>query len=477
MVIIPTEKRFDWNHAPVVLFSIVLINILIFFIYQSGDGKKFESALQAYQKEKFLEIEWPFFKKYLNEKNDTKALNRYQSLYNEQRFDEISFNIILNQDFYRYLRIDQYEYFQLGDVGDWFAVREQINDNIASTSISSFGLTPSSIKVFHFLSYQFLHGDMMHLLGNLFFLVICGFAVEAAIGRWRFLLFYLICGIAGGALHVIFNLKETIPLVGASGSISGVMAMYLGLFRLKKIEFFYWLFIFVGYFRAPALLILFFYIGKELFQFYGGGESNVAFLAHTGGFIAGAIIMGIAYYLNPKIFNQSYIEEDQSIDPIQEKMSTIYEFIGKYQFEAAEKALSRTIEEYGLTFELAFIRYNLSKIRKDEKHYHQMVELMTTETDSDNEIEKIERIWKENRNNLESLNHETMIKIGLTLAKLKIPESAAEICDLLVEKESKNKKLVALAKEVANKFAGLSHPLKQRKYTAVAEKLLAENTQ
>ena len=124
----------------------------------------------------------------------------------------------------------------------------------------------------------------------MFFLVICGFAVEAAIGHLRFLLFYLFSGVVAGVSHAAMDLDSSSVLIGASGSVSAVMAMYLGVFRFKKIEFFYWFFIFVGYFRAPALLILPFYIGKELVQFYTEAGSNVAFMAHAGGFVAGLVL-------------------------------------------------------------------------------------------------------------------------------------------------------------------------------------------
>ncbi|MGH1486868.1 MAG: rhomboid family intramembrane serine protease [Cellvibrionaceae bacterium] len=470
MVIIPTEKRFDWKHAPIILFSIVFINIVIFFIYQSGDGEKLESAFNQYKNENYLEIEWPFLQQYLSENKDQVSLDQYQLLYDQKKYDELIFNIILRVDFYRYLRIDQYDYFQLGDVGDWFTIREEINIKMASTSILSFGLTPSNLKAFHFISYQFLHGNLMHLLGNLFFLIVCGFAVEAAIGRWRFLLFYLVSGIAGGLLHTVFNLKEAIPLVGASGSISGVMAMYLGLFRLKKIEFFYWFFIFVGYFKAPALLILFFYIGKELFQFYSDNQSNVAFLAHTGGFIAGAILMGILHYTNRSLFNQTYIEEDQSINPLQERLATIYDFIGKYQFEAAEKSVIRTIKEYGATFELALIHYNLTK---NSNNPQQLAQLITLKNISKSELEKVDRIWNDNIQQFDSLNEDIIIKAGLSLSKSGTPSTAEGILLRLLKKKSTHESLPVLAGKVAQAFGSINDLDNKKKYLAVAKNLLA----
>ena len=477
MIVIPTEKRFDWRHAPVMLFSIVLINILVFFVYQSGDNEKYEQAYQIYFEENFLELEWPFFQQYLTEKNDLASLEQSQAMYDQQQTDELIINIISQLDFYRYIRFEDapYQFFVASGNLDWFEQREIIYNLIKSSSFISLGLTPSDIKPVHFLSYQFLHGDILHLIGNLFFLVICGFAVEAAIGHWRFLGFYLLCGIAGGLLHTVFNLKESMPLVGASGSISGVMAMYLGLFRLKKIEFFYWFFIFVGYFRAPALLILVFYIGKECYQFFSDVNSNVAFMAHTGGFISGSLLMAAAYFINPKIFNQDYIKQDQTIDPIQEKLAIVYDFMGNYQFEAAKKALERVIDEFGLNFDLSVLRYNLAKIDKGPEFEQRTKALLTTKNVSTHEIRQLKQIWLDNPEQHKKLSEDAILKIGFNFMKLKNPRYAAMICDQLFEAKCDDASLYILARKISNTFESMNDLNQKKKYDMIAQQLMDDN--
>jgi len=490
MIIIPTEKRFDWKHSPLVLFAIVLLNIFIYFIPQSGDNEIIGSAFVEYKKQDYLLIEWPFLKTYLSSTDQTETLDNLNSLFNEQQYDQVIGHILFDSNFYRYLRQDQYEYFTSNDVGNWFFIREQINDAIQSTTMVSNGLIPSNINIFSLISYQFLHGSVMHLLGNLFFLIICGFAVEAAIGHWRFLLFYLISGIAGGLLHALLNNKMSMPLVGASGAISGTMAMYLALFRLKKIEFFYWFFVFVGYFKAPALLILVFYIGKELFQLFSDTQSNTAFLAHIGGFIAGAILMGISYWFNRAFFknegfNQDYIDEDQSIDPLQEKKATIYEFLGKYQFDAAEKALERLRQEdkqngkQGFDFELALIRYNVEKIDKKEPFKKHLVELLITKQPSEQQASRLEKIWQENETALNNIDIGLGIKIAIGLAESTTPKQATLLFEKLYKDVEHNDKakyrtpLAVLAKKLADAYEKTNNIQQQRKFTTLKNQLLA----
>ena len=289
MLIIPTEKRFDWKHTPLVLFILVLLNSMIYFGYQFGDDfKEIESVLK-YKQHGFLEKEWPLFQEYLRKNKEMERLEKNNKLYSKiedttkteyDENDDISaefkllHNIIIDSDFYDYLDENAYNLFYLSFIEKWALPRNEINEEIKSISYLAYGLIPNKMSVVTLFTHQFLHGGIMHLLGNMFFLIICGFAVEAAIGHLRFLLFYLASGLTGGLLFSIIDMSSTMPLVGASGAISGVMAMYLGVFRFKKIEFFYWFFIFVGYFRAPALLILPFYIGKELYDFFSDTEKN-----------------------------------------------------------------------------------------------------------------------------------------------------------------------------------------------------------
>lgn len=480
MIIIPTEKRFDWKHAPIALFAIVILNIFIFFIPQSGDNEIIAESYLNYQEQDFLAIEWPFLKRYLKETEQNATLEKLSKLYAEEQFEQVIAHILFDDGFYRYLRQDQYDYFFNNDeVGDWFAVREQINSAIQSTTLLSHALIPSDPKPFAFISYQFMHGSVMHLLGNLFFLIICGFAVEAAIGHGRFLLFYLLAGIAGGVLHAVFNSQSAMPLVGASGAISGTMAMYLGLFRLKKIEFFYWFFVFVGYFRAPALFILVFYIGKEVVQLFSDTQSNTAFLAHIGGFVAGAIAMGISYKLKPDMFNQEYIEEDQSIDPLQEKKATVYEFLGKYQFDAAEKALGRIIDSEGLDFELALLRYNIEKLEKNKNYKAHLVELLLSKQPSEHQANKLEKIWQDNATELQKIDPALRIKIAINLAESSSPTEAGKLFQQIftaVEKTDNTRyhtALAVLAKKLADAHGRNSDFQQQKKFTALTQQLLA----
>jgi membrane associated rhomboid family serine protease len=138
------------------------------------------------------------------------------------------------------------------------------------------------------LTSMFLHGGWGHLGGNMLFLWIFGDNLEHRIGHLRFLTFYLVCGIAAGLAHIVFNSQSTVPTVGASGAISGVMGGYLLLFPRNRV----YVLTYGGVTSVPALFMLGLWM---VMQFINGvGEvartpetGGVAYLAHIGGFLAG----------------------------------------------------------------------------------------------------------------------------------------------------------------------------------------------
>jgi membrane associated rhomboid family serine protease len=133
---------------------------------------------------------------------------------------------------------------------------------------------------------MFLHGGWMHLLGNMLFLWIFGDNVEDSMGHVRYLLFYLLCGLIAALVHALSDPGSEIPVVGASGAISGVLGAYLILHPRARLLV---LAMSVIPLRLPAFIVLGLWI---VLQFAGlGGASDIAFLAHIGGFIAGAALI------------------------------------------------------------------------------------------------------------------------------------------------------------------------------------------
>jgi membrane associated rhomboid family serine protease len=142
---------------------------------------------------------------------------------------------------------------------------------------------------------MFMHGGFMHLAGNMLYLWIFADNIECAMGRGRFVAFYLLTGIAAALSHAALDTSSMIPMVGASGAISGVLGAYLLIFPKANIKVFIMMLI-ITVVTVPAWIVL---GGWFVMQFMGlaGGESNVAFWAHIGGFVAGMLL--VKFFLKP----------------------------------------------------------------------------------------------------------------------------------------------------------------------------------
>ncbi|GLC28032.1 rhomboid family intramembrane serine protease [Roseisolibacter agri] len=145
------------------------------------------------------------------------------------------------------------------------------------------------------LTSMFLHGGWAHLLGNAVYLWVFGNNVEDSMGRGRFLAFYLLCGLAAAATHVLLEPTSPVPTVGASGAISGVLGGYLLLYpRVRVRTYFPPIFLF----HVPAWLMLILWFGQQvlaglpqLMQMRPDASGGVAVWAHVGGFVAGVLLV------------------------------------------------------------------------------------------------------------------------------------------------------------------------------------------
>jgi len=140
------------------------------------------------------------------------------------------------------------------------------------------------------LTTTFLHGSLPHILYNMLFLWIFGSKVEEKLGHFRFLVFYLACGVIASFSHYILQIRSLDVMVGASGSIAGVMGAYLWLFPTVRIRCIIIVFPFF-YFLLPAWVILIYWIVTQItsayFNISMGAGNDIAWFAHIGGFIAG----------------------------------------------------------------------------------------------------------------------------------------------------------------------------------------------
>jgi membrane associated rhomboid family serine protease len=159
---------------------------------------------------------------------------------------------------------------------------------------------PVLAVVLPFLTSMFLHGGWLHLIGNMWYLWIFGDNVEDRLGHSAFLIFYLLSGLGAGVVHTFLNVNSTVPSVGASGAIAGVLGAYLVSYPFARVLTAVPIFVFIQVIEIPALIVLGFWF---VMQFFNGAAAlavtsvrdagGVAWWAHVGGFVIGILLVGL----------------------------------------------------------------------------------------------------------------------------------------------------------------------------------------
>jgi membrane associated rhomboid family serine protease len=470
MIVLPVEKQFDWKNPPWVLGLLVFLNVFAHLFYQSNDAFVVNVVLDAYVDQGFYGAEAEHYETFVLEQEGPAGAARVRELRADHGDYAVAWEMLQDEPFESWLAWNR-DYPMSAELGEsWRERRRSMADALGRVSTVRFGLEPADLGPITLLTHQFLHGDVMHLLGNMFFLVLCGFAVEAAIGHLRFLAFYLVGGALAGLGHALVDLDSTVPLVGASGAISGVMAMYLTLFRLKRIEFFYWIFVFVGYVRLPALAVLPVYLGKELWMMLADPDSNIAFMAHAAGFVAGAVLIALVLLLRPKAVDEEYIEEDQSVDPARVARAGIYEEIGRYRFDLARRRLDALREVEGDSFELRRLAQQLFEADHADGHEDATDALVSWRDASPVEIREQARLLGREPKILERLPDDELMRLGARLGRIEDLSNGVRVLDTLVDRGIDDSRIGVIARRLATAFKAQNDGPRARQYAELAER-------
>ncbi|NVJ61716.1 MAG: rhomboid family intramembrane serine protease [Gammaproteobacteria bacterium] len=300
-IVIPTEVLPSKKNIPWLTIVLAIALIFSFIVFQSDDEKKLNNAIQFYQASDLFTEEVELFKRY---KNTEQGLNRYTDLsIVDLEGPSRIYLMILDPGFRHYVALHQSE--NQNENPDnylkWQSFNKQLDYLVNQISYVQYGASPQNQSVLTLITYQFLHSGWPHLLGNLLFLFIFSTGVELLYGRITTVCLFISTGIFGGLLFNVLAGTAFTPLIGASASISGLMAAYAVYFGSKKINFFAWLGVYFNHYQWPAFVVLLFWLLKELIFQVVDSESGIAYLAHFGGLCSGALLGLTIKYLLPFI--------------------------------------------------------------------------------------------------------------------------------------------------------------------------------
>jgi membrane associated rhomboid family serine protease len=184
----------------------------------------------------------------------------------------------------------------------WFEL--SLPSPIRQNFLRAYGIVPADFAWSTLVTSMFLHGGWLHVIGNMWYLWIFGDNVEDRLGHFRYLVFYLLCGVVAGLAQTLVNPDSAIPTIGASGAIAGVMGAYFVLYPQSRVLTLIPLIIFIQIVEIPAVFFLGFWFLMQLFAGAGsiarttGSQGGVAFWAHVAGFVVG--LGGVFIFRRPE---------------------------------------------------------------------------------------------------------------------------------------------------------------------------------
>ena len=395
MLIIPLTNNISKDNPPLITILIIAINCFIFFFIQSGDGRNYQRAMQFYLDSGLGSIE---ISRYLNyvEMNKNKEIlhSQYRNKVSKNTVTRYYARMLKDGTFMRKLLTEQIITIDEEIYVEWRQLRDQFDEMLSKVTSMKYGFIPSSARYLNAITYMFLHGGVMHLVGNMVFLWLVGCVLELAWGRAVYAGLYLLTGVASVGLYYLIYMNNVVPLVGASGAISGLIGAYTLLYGKRKIKIFYSLGFYFNYTKIYAIVLLPIWIGKEFFQLFFGGPSQVAYVAHIGGLVSGALLGVLSLKLFGQV-DQEVFKEDPK-EGIDSLLEAALQKIGKLDMSGARPLLEEILEKDPNNADALNHLFNIDKLNPQSETFHKTTSKVLLRLISDKENQqRVYDIYKE----------------------------------------------------------------------------------
>ena len=440
MFIIPLEKSIDWKKPPLITILLILVNSFVFFFIQTDDDALFEEAVNYYLNSALPEIEFPFYTETLEARGEiTEPINWQEELQNESLLPiMLLMQMESDEAFMTKLRAHQVITVEHSHFAQWQTQRNEYETLKQQSVAWGYGFKPAEHRFVTFLTHIFLHGSVAHLIGNMIFLFIVGFTLEVALGSFLYLLFYLIGGLSAVTLFWGIYPSSIVPLVGASGAIAALMGLYSTIFGLRKIRFFYFLLFYFDYVKAPAFILLFLWLFNEFYQLHWGGQSNVAYVAHIGGLIAGAALGLLVIKRFPEKVNTEYLDESTKKDKRIQRLEQGMQLLRELKVERAKAMFLALHKYYPEDKEIRLQLYKVLKFSPQSEDYHRITLRLLSQSGKDaqtqRQVHEIFSDYMKTTGGKIRISPGELVQLATRFAKADYPENAERILLMLLRK-------------------------------------------
>jgi membrane associated rhomboid family serine protease len=368
MLIVPLHRRPTAATLPWITIALVLANAFVYLFLQSGDHAALQRAAGYYERSGLAAIELPRFIAHLDGSGRAQWAAALKAMPAAQRAENALQMMAAERVFESSLRAGEVIGAHDPQHAQWSENRRRLDALLGEQFTPRWMLPNEGSRPVQWLSAAFLHGDLGHLIGNMVFLVLLGLLVEGALGPMLFLTVYLIAAVGSSVVSILVNAGEPGGSLGASGAIAGLMGAYCVLWGLRKVRVFYWLFVVFDYARVPALVLLPLWLGWELYNWRFNDGVGVAFEAHAGGLLVGALA---AFGVRALRWERSeFLDHEQRGDSIEALRAELRTALGRLEFARARELSSALIAQAPADWQARELHFRAWRSAPEDPAFH-----------------------------------------------------------------------------------------------------------
>jgi membrane associated rhomboid family serine protease len=473
MLIIPITGKLSWRNPPIVTLVLIILNCLVYVLFQMNDNRLFMEAEVYYFDSGLADIE---VARYVEDRQLDVLPDDPEERLDPEILGHYRYEMRENDKFMARLRNEQVITPQDPEYEEWKDLRLEYEDRLGQITTMTYGFRPAIHRITTLFTYMFLHGGFGHLLGNMIFLWLVGCMLEIGCGRGFYATLYVITGLCAVGLFWLFNPQSTIPLVGASGAIAGMMGAFTVLYGRKRVKIFYSLGFYFNYVKLPAIILLPVWVLKEFYQLFFGGASQVAYLAHIGGLISGAA-MG---FINLKYLGAYHAEAlaPEPVDEVSPLVEQALAHVAKLEMAPAADLLEQALAKEPDNIDVLSHLFNIRKNEPQTPAFHTMaVRLLTCLSQDPKNHGKAIEVYRDYRKvaRRPRLSPALYLRIGGILAGSGRPEDAEKILAMFLKQKPQFPGVPATLMKLATSYKDKGNHARAQKCLTLLSKRYPES--
>jgi membrane associated rhomboid family serine protease len=465
MLIIPLTGKIGLRNPPVITILLVFMNCIVFLLFQLNENKQYIEAEKYYFESGLADIELSKYMKYKYTADQQESMAKLNEEIRQKKNRKIYMEMRQDDAFMEKLEHGEIITPNDPDYPKWKHLRKEYTNRQYKVITIKFGFKPADPSIITLFTHMFLHGGIGHLVGNMIFLWLVGCLLEMGGGRIYYFTTYIVTGLCAVGMYWLWNMNSLSPLVGASGAIAGLMGAFTVLYGRKKIKIFYTIGVYFDYIQIRAVFLLPLWIGSEVYQLAFSEIRHVAYLAHIGGLLSGALLC----FINKKFlgFYKEDAVEPEPEDEISPLLEKAFEHIGRLEMEEGAKILNEVLDKDPENVIALKHLFDIYKTKSEDKQFHHLAKrllllLSKDETKHDMAVEVYSEYIKNAKQ--PKLSAELYLRLISILSIRGYPEKAEHILAMFLNKKPDFPGLSTVLLKLANVYKRKGNYKRQKKY-------------